>query len=175
MNRRFEGRVALVTGGTSGIGEMTAARFLAEGASVVITGRNAIRGAAVAEELGDRALFVQAEAGVEDDLARAITATVEHYGRLDVLFNNAGGPSVGEVETVTPADFQSAFNVLVGGVVFGTKHAAPIMRAQGRGAIINNSSVASNRTHLGGYLYSMAKAGVSQQTRRPESNSAGTG
>lgn len=165
MHGRFNGRVALVTGGTSGIGEATAARFVSEGASVILTGRNPARGADVAARLGDRAHFVQAEAGVEDDIARAVSVAVERFGRLDVLFNNAGGPSSGEVESVTLADFRAAFDVLVGGVVFGTKHATPIMRAQGRGAIINNSSVASQRTHLGGYLYSMAKAAVSQQTR----------
>lgn len=165
MTGRLEGKVALITGGTSGIGETTVERFIAEGAKVMIAGRNAEKGQAMVEALGPAARFVQTEVKREADIQRAVEATVEGFGRLDCLFNNAGGPTRGEIETVTPENFHDAMDLLLGSVVFGTKHAAPVMRAQGRGAIINNSSVAAARTHMGGYLYSMAKAAVVQATK----------
>ncbi|MBB3893294.1 NAD(P)-dependent dehydrogenase (short-subunit alcohol dehydrogenase family) [Phenylobacterium haematophilum] len=163
MTGRLQGKVAVITGGTSGIGEASVELFVAEGAKVVIAARNADKGAEMAARLG--ATFVQADVRREADIASAIQAAVDTYGRLDCLFNNAGGPTEGDVETVTPKHFSYAMDLLVGSVVFGIKHAAPIMRAQGRGAIINNSSVAAARTHMGGYLYSMAKAAVVQATK----------
>ena len=165
MTARLQGRVALITGGTSGIGEATVRLFVAEGAQVVFAGRNAARGQAIAGALGDHAGFVQADVTREEDIAAAIAHTVERYGRLDVLFNNAGGPTPGELEDVTEEQFGYAMNLLVGSVVFGMKHAAPVMQAQGRGAIINNASVAALRAHMGEYLYSMAKAAVTHATR----------
>src|SRR5690606_28142895 len=140
MTGRLEGKVALITGGTSGIGETTVERFIAEGAKVMIAGRNAEKGQAMVEALGPAARFVQTDVKREADIQRAVEATVEGFGRLDCLFNNAGGPTRGEIETVTPENFHDAMDLLLGSVVFGTKHAAPVMRAQGRGAIINNSS-----------------------------------
>ena len=162
---RLAGKVALITGGTSGIGEVTVERFVAEGARVVIAARNAEKGAQMVAALGDAAHFMRTDVSDEAEIKRAVKATVERFGRLDVLFNNAGGPTAGTVETVTPQDFTTAMNLLLGSVVFGIRHAAPIMRAQGRGAIINNGSVAAGHTHLGEYLYSIAKAGVNHATR----------
>ena len=154
------GKVALITGGTSGIGEATVALFAAEGARVMIAARNAARGEAMVRDLGNHVAFVQTDVSAEAEIKRAIDATVSRFGRLDVLFNNAGGPTPGTLETVTEQDFAYAMNLLLGSVVFGIRHAAPVMRAQGRGAIINNASVAGGRTHMGEYLYSIAKAGV---------------
>ncbi len=84
---------------------------------------------------------------------------------MDVLFNNAGGGTKGGPDTFTADDLDHALKLLLGSVLFGIKYAAPIMKAQGWGAIINNSSVAALRTHMGGYLYSIAKAGVTQATK----------
>lgn len=165
MAGRLDGKVAVITGGTSGIGEATAELFVAEGARVVFTGRNVDKGATIAERLGPNALFVAGDVQNEDDIARAITAATDSFGRLDCLFNNAGGPTPGAMETVTPANFRYAMDLLVGSVVFGIKHAAPIMKAQGSGAIINNASVAALRTDMGEYLYSAAKAAVRQLTK----------
>ena len=162
---RLEGKVALITGGTRGIGEATVEQFIAEGARVVIAARNVEKGQAMAKALGEAACFVETDVRRELDIQRAIDLTVSQFGRLDCLFNNAGGPTSGDLETVTPDDFAYAMDLLLGSVVFGMKHAAPIMRAQGRGAIINNSSVAAARTHMGEYLYSMAKAAVVQATK----------
>lgn len=164
MGKRLEGKVALITGGTSGIGEATVELFLAEGAKVMIAGRNREKGAQMVAALGEACRFVQADVSVEADIQAAIAATVDAFGRLDCLFNNAGGPANGAPDEVTAEDFRYAMDLLLGSVVLGIRHAAPIMKAQGRGAIINNSSVAALRGHMGGYLYSVAKAGVKRAT-----------
>lgn len=162
---RLNGKVALIIGGTSGIGEATVRRFVQEGARVVFAGRAAAKGEALASELGDNAVFVRADVSDESGVERAIGATVDTFGRLDILFNNAGAPSTGTVDTLTPADFDAAMRLLVGSVLFGIKHAAPLMRAQGHGRIINTTSVAGLRGHMGEYLYSIAKAAVAHATR----------
>ncbi len=165
MTGRLVGKAALITGGTSGIGEATVERFVEEGAKVMIAGRNAEKGEAMATALGPAARFVRADVTREAEIKAAIDATVDAFGQLDCLFNNAGGPTRGDTETLTHDDFAYAMDLLVGSVLFGIKHAAPVMRAQGRGAIINNSSVAALRGHMGGYLYSIAKAAVTRATQ----------
>jgi len=164
MGDRLTGRAALITGGTSGIGEATVRLFVAEGAKVMIAGRNADKGAALAAELGANAAFIATDVMREADVKRAIEATAERFGRLDCLFSNAGGPTRGTADTITADDYHHAMDLLLGSVLFGIRHAAPIMKAQGRGAIINNASVAALRGHMGGYLYSIAKAGVRRAT-----------
>ena len=165
MGGRLEGRVALITGGTSGIGESTVELFLSEGAKVMIAARSEEKGAEMVKALGANARFVRTDVSKEADIKAAVDATVSAFGRLDVLFNNAGGGTPGGLQTVTPENFHYAMDLLLGSVLFGIKHAAPVMREQGRGAIINNASVASNRAHMGDYLYSVAKAGVVQLTK----------
>ena len=164
MTGRLEGKVALITGGTSGIGEATVERFIAEGCKVMIAGRNAEKGAAMVEVLGPGARFIVADVTKEAEIKAAIDATNTAFGRLDCLFSNAGGPTRGDAATLTGEDYRYAMDLLLGSVLFGIRHAAPIMKAQGRGAIINNSSVAALRGHMGGYLYSIAKAGVRRAT-----------
>lgn len=165
MAGRLEGKVALITGGTSGIGEATVRRFVAEGARVLIVGRNAEKGREIASELGAAAQFFQADVSHEAEIAAAVAQAVKVFGRLDILFNNAGAGTAGTVETFTEADFSQGINLLLGSVMYGIKHAAPVMKAQGWGAIINNSSVAALRSDMGGYIYSVAKAGVTQATK----------
>jgi NAD(P)-dependent dehydrogenase (short-subunit alcohol dehydrogenase family) len=165
MAGRLTGKVALITGGTSGIGEATVELFVSEGAKVMIAGRNAEKGEAMVSALGASTRFVQTDVTREAEIKAAVDATVDAFGRLDCLFNNAGGPTRGEAATLTQQDFAYAMDLLLGSVLFGIKHAAPIMKRQGRGAIINNSSVAALRTHMGGYLYSIAKAGVTRATQ----------
>lgn len=162
---RLNGKVALITGATSGIGAATAELFASEGATVVLAGRSEERGRAAAERIGKSSIFVRADVSREEDIANVIAVTVERFGRLDVLFNNAGANVAGSVETVTQADIRNAMDLLVGSVLLGMKHAAPVMKAQKRGAIINNSSVAALRTGLGHYVYSVAKASVTHATR----------
>jgi len=164
MPGRLEGKVAVITGSTSGIGEATARRFVTEGASVVISGRNVAKGKALARELGNGARFHAADVRHEQDIADLLDFTVAEFGRLDCLFNNAGGPTPGTPDTVTEEHFNFAMQLLVGSVVFGVKHAARLMGPDG-GSIINNSSVAAHRFGQGAYLYSAAKAAVSHITR----------
>ena len=165
MEKRLGGKVAVITGGTSGIGEATVELFVQHGARVVLTGRNVTKGRELAQRFADSALFVEGDVRREEDVKRAIDAAVDKWDRLDCLFNNAGGAAQGTLEEVTPDQFRDAMDLLVGSVVFGIKHAAPIMKRQSQGAIINNASVAALRTGYGGFLYSAAKAAVRQLTK----------
>ena len=90
MSGRLEGKVAVITGGTSGIGEATVELFIAEGAQVVLTGRSRDKGAALAERLGENAVYFCADVTREEDIKASIDAAVDRFGKLDVLFNNAG-------------------------------------------------------------------------------------
>ena len=165
MSKRLENKVAVITGGTSGIGEATAEVFAAEGAKVIIAGRSEEKGAAIAARLGANVIYQRTDVTTEADIKAVIDLAVARFGRLDCLFNNAGGPDRGTLETVTPEDFNYSMNLLLGAVVFGMKHAAPVMKAQGAGCIINNSSVAAIRMNQGGYLYTAAKAAVTHITK----------
>jgi NAD(P)-dependent dehydrogenase (short-subunit alcohol dehydrogenase family) len=162
---RLAGKVALITGGTSGIGAATVKRFVREGARVAIVGRNAQSGEAIANSLGDAACFMKADVSREAEIVRVLNEAAGWGGRLDILFNNAGGLAPGGVDTFTAEDFDYATRLVLGSVLYGIKYASPIMKAQRWGAIVNNSSIGALRTHMGGYLYSIAKAGVSHATR----------
>lgn len=165
MRNRLAGKVAIITGGTSGIGAATVDLFVLEGATVIFTGRNQKVGVQIGDRLGGSAVFVSADATREGDIESVVALAQERYGRLDILFNNAGALTPGEVDSVTREEFDYAMTLLLGSVVFGIKHATPIMKRQRRGAIINNSSVAAIRTGMGQYLYSIAKAGVTHASK----------
>ena len=165
MSGRLDGKVAVITGATSGIGEVTAEIFVKEGASVILAGRTEEKGNRIADRLGERAVFKRADVMREDDIKALIDFAVNRFGRLDCLFNNAGGQTKGTLETATPDDFDYAMRLLLGSVVFGIKHAAAVMKPQGSGSIINNSSIAAIRIAQGGCLYSAAKAGVTHFTK----------
>ncbi len=165
MSGQLHGKVAVVTGGTSGIGQATVELFVEQGATVLFVGRSTDKGKAIEARIGGNAHYLPGDVTREEDIKSAIDTAVERFGRLDCLFSNAGGPAPGGLETVTPAQFHAAMDLLLGSVIFGIKHAAPVMKRQGRGAIVNNSSVAALRTHMGEYLYSAAKAAVTQITK----------
>jgi NAD(P)-dependent dehydrogenase (short-subunit alcohol dehydrogenase family) len=134
---------------------------VSEGASVVATGRNAERGRALAKALGARVAFVQGDVSREADVKGAVDETVNRFGRLDCLFNNAGaGAPGGPIESIPVDGFDQALGVLVRGVFLGIKHAAPMMKRQGAGSIISNASVAGLRAGLSSHVYSAAKAAV---------------
>src|SRR5277367_730938 len=164
MPGRLDGKTAVITGATSGIGEATARRFVAEGARVVIAGRSEERGRALEKELAERAFFHRADVMHEAEIAAVIDAAIGRFGKLDCLFNNAGAATPGEIDTITEEQFDYGMKLLVGSVMFGIKHAARVMQARG-GSIINNSSIAAHRLGQGGALYSAAKAAVSHITR----------
>ena len=162
----LDGKVAVITGGTSGIGARTAELFACEGAATVIAGRRAAQGQAQAAKLGPKAVFVRADVAVEADVASLVTGTVERYGRLDCLVNCAGeGGSPGGIATVDLSRLQRTLALHLGGVVAGMKHAAPVMAAQRSGSIINVASIGG---HIAGWTfldYSAAKAAIIQLTR----------
>ncbi|MBW2179968.1 MAG: SDR family oxidoreductase, partial [Deltaproteobacteria bacterium] len=160
MSGRLDGKVAVITGGTSGIGEATAEVFVAEGAKVVIAGRSENKGKMIADRLGECVIYQRTDVLKENEIKAVIDLAKDRFGRLDCLFNNAGGTDRGSLETVTKEDFDYSMNLLLGSVVFGIKYAAPIMKEQKSGCIINNSSIAALRTGQGGILYSAAKAAV---------------
>ena len=105
MNKRLEGKVAIITGATSGIGEVTAEIFVAEGARVILAGRTEDKGKMIADRLGDNAVFQKADVMHEEEIKALFDLAREKFGRLDCLFNNAGASSRGTLETVTPDDF----------------------------------------------------------------------
>ncbi len=162
---RLEGKVAVVTGGTSGIGRRMVERFIQEGARVVFTGRRAALGAEVAAKSG--ANFVEADVAQEDDAKRSIGEATGRYGRLDILVNNAGGPApVGRIEDLPLDGFDTTIAVHLRGTLAHIKYAAPVMRAQGSGSIINLGSVAGHRTgYSSSVIYGVAKAAVIHLTR----------
>jgi NAD(P)-dependent dehydrogenase (short-subunit alcohol dehydrogenase family) len=160
---QLEGKCAIVTGATSGIGRRTVERFVEEGARVVFCGRRETLGAQLQAALGrERACFVKADVTLEADVARVVDTCVREFGRVDVLFNNAGGPApTGGIESVAVAGFDAAMATLVRSVMLGMKHAAPLMLGQRSGSIINNGSVAGVRAGLSSSMvYSAAKAAV---------------
>jgi NAD(P)-dependent dehydrogenase (short-subunit alcohol dehydrogenase family) len=165
MTDRLSGKVAVITGATSGIGLETARLFAAEGARVVVSGRSEDKGTALAAELGGESFFQRADVTSEDDIAALIDAAAGRFGRIDCLFNNAGGPTAGGFETITPDQLDYGMRLLVGSVLFGIKHAVRVMKPAGGGSIINNSSIAAHRSANGGLVYSAAKAAVSHITR----------
>ncbi|MFZ1102121.1 MAG: SDR family oxidoreductase [Hyphomicrobiaceae bacterium] len=163
----LDSRIAIITGATSGIGRRTAQLFVEEGASVVFTGRRRTEGEVLANELDGKGLFVQADATSEDDWKRVVAEAMAAHGRIDALFNNAGGPApTGSIASIPVDGFDRAMALLVRSVMLGMKHVAPVMMAQRSGSIVNNGSIAA---HLAGYsssmVYSAAKAAVNQLSR----------
>jgi len=163
----LDGKVAIITGATSGIGARTAELFVEEGARVVFTGRRKPEGEALQKKLGKAAHFEQADATLEADWVRVLDQTLKTFGRLDCLFNNAGGPApTGGITGIPVEGFDAAMALLVRSVMLGMKHAAPVMTRQRSGSIVNNGSIAA---HLAGYsssmVYSAAKAAVNHLSR----------
>jgi len=159
---QLDGRVAVITGAASGMGLATAERFIAEGAKVVIADFNAENGTAAAERLGENCRFTKCDVSVEDDVAAAIALATDAFGRLDVVFNNAGiGGAFGPITEIRVEDWDETFAILTRGVFLGIKHAARVMIEQGEGgSIINTASVAGIGGGAGPQAYSAAKAAV---------------
>ena len=162
----LDGKVALITGGTSGIGASIAEIFVAEGAKVVIAGRRKDRGEKLAQKLGDSASFIRTDVSVEADVKAMIDHAVDRFGRLDCLVNNAGRSSqYCAIADVDLNEFDAVIAVHLRAVFAGMKYAVRVMAAQGSGSIITISSVNGFRAGLGGHYYSAAKAASIHLTR----------
>jgi NAD(P)-dependent dehydrogenase (short-subunit alcohol dehydrogenase family) len=163
---RLDGKVAIVTGGASGIGEASVRLFAAEGARVVAADVEDDRGRRLAERLGGNVIYRHTDVTSEADVRGTVKAAVDDWGRLDVMFNNAGiVGAVGPIEGVSVEDFDWTIRVNLRGVFLGIKHAAPVMRRQGSGSIINTASTAALQAGFGNHIYSASKAGIAQLTR----------
>lgn len=163
---RLDGKVAAITGGASGIGAGTVRRFLEEGAQVLIADLDGDKGAALAAELGAGSAFLRTDVSKEEDVAAMIAETVDRFGRIDVLYNNAGfGGALGPIESTSVSDYDLTMDVLLKSVFLGMKHVAPVMKAQGSGSIISTASVAGLRVGYAPHLYSVAKCAVIHLTK----------
>lgn len=164
---RLENKVCIITGATSGIGKRTAQVFVEHGAKLVIAGRRQAEGEAVARAIGSRCDFVRTDVTDEAQVKALVEFTLERHGRIDCLFNNAGGPApVGGIETIPAEGFDAAIAVLLRSVMLGMKHVAPVMTRQRAGSIINNGSIAGSRAgYSSSMIYSAAKAGVIHLSR----------
>ena len=162
----LEGKVAVITGSTSGIGARTAELFVAEGARIVIAGRREERGRQLARTLGESASFIRTDVSNEADVEAMIAHAVKTFGRLDCLMNNAGsGSAYQEIAKVDLKRFDETIAVHVRGALAGMKYAVPVMAEQKSGSIINVASVNGTRAGLGGHYYSAAKAALIHLTR----------
>jgi len=160
---RFGGKVVIVTGGAAGMGAATARIFARDGAAVVIADLRDEEGAGHIEAIratGGEATYQRCDVTRDEEMARLVQSAVARYGRLDILFNNAGIARDGTVTTQTEADWDAVIGVDLKGVWLGMKHAIPEMRRGGGGAIVNNSSFAGLRGSSRMAAYGAAKAGV---------------
>jgi NAD(P)-dependent dehydrogenase (short-subunit alcohol dehydrogenase family) len=164
--KRLDGKVAIITGGASGIGEAAVRKFAGEGARVVIADLQEAKGKQLAASLGASVLFQKTDVSSESDFQQLIEVAVKRFGRLDCLYNNAGFGCGARPITETPVEeFDSQVAVLLRGTFLGIKHAGTQMKRQKSGTIVNTSSVAGVSGGYANHVYSAAKAGVVSLTR----------
>lgn len=160
-NGRLVGKVAVVTGGASGIGAATVRRFVAEGARVVIADVQDDAGELLAKELGDVAVFAHCNVTEEVDLAAVVDLAVTAFGQLDVFYANAGVMgALGPIARTRTQDADATIAVNLRGVLLSLKHAARVMQPQGSGVILATSSPAAKVGGVGAHTYSATKAGI---------------
>jgi NAD(P)-dependent dehydrogenase (short-subunit alcohol dehydrogenase family) len=165
---KLSGKVAIITGATSGIGKATALLFAEEGADLVITGRRAELGKAVEAEIrqrGVRGVFVQADHSQADDCSRVVERTLAEYGRVDILFNNAGIVTSGTAETTPEEVWHETLAINVTGVWRMSKLVIPHMKKQGGGVIVNNGSDWSVVAGRDAFPYVVSKGAVGLMTK----------
>ena len=165
---KLEGKVAIVTGATSGMGRATAVLFAKEGAKVVVTGRNEERAQAVVDEIkgnGGEAIYVIVDASNVEDCKKIFDATIEAFGTVDILVNNAGMLSMSPLLDVSIEEWNKVFAVNVTSALYLTQLCAPVMKEKGKGVIVKVASVASYAAHHGFAAYISSKhamAGLSK-------------
>jgi NAD(P)-dependent dehydrogenase (short-subunit alcohol dehydrogenase family) len=161
MAERFAGKVALITGGASGIGLASVRRLVAEGAKVAVCDLNAEAGAALVQSLPPGSVrFTACDITDDDHVRRFVASAVTSFGRLDVVFNNAGMLVSGPLTDIAPETWDKVFAVNVKGAFLVCRHAIPALKAGGGGAIINMASLAGLRGMPGLTLYASTKAAL---------------
>ncbi|KAK3120426.1 hypothetical protein QOZ80_9AG0687440 [Eleusine coracana subsp. coracana] len=163
---RLEGKIALITGGASGLGKASAQEFIQEGASAVILADiNSTLGVQTADELGPKAHFIHTDVATESSVAAAVDAAVARHGRLDIMLNSAGvvgprSPSTSELSSLDLSAFDAVMSVNLRGTLAGIKHATRAMGPTGAGSIICVASISGILGGLGTYPYSVSKFAV---------------
>ncbi|KAF3334448.1 short-chain dehydrogenase reductase 3c-like protein [Carex littledalei] len=160
---RLEGKVAIITGGASGLGKAAAQEFIREGATVIIADINSVAGLEAAQELGPKAQFFKCDVSDEQDVSNTVDHTVACHGRLDVMYNNAGIPgplTESDISRLDLTEFDKVMSVNVRGTLAGIKHAARVMRQNGSGSILCTASISGLMGGLGTYPYSISKSTI---------------
>ena len=164
--QELEGKVAIVTGGAGGIGRATSELLVAEGARVVVADVDDDAGREVAQALGEAAAFTQTDVSDADQVQALVDSTVERFGGLDVMFNNAGiGSALTRFLHDDLEDFSRIINVNLFGVIVGAQRAARYMKDHGGGCIINNASIAAINAGAGMIAYRASKAAIAHATK----------
>lgn len=165
---RLKGKVAIVTGSTSGMGRATAELFAREGAKVVVTGRNEERAKEVVDKIkaeGNEAIYIVADMTKLEDVKMIFDKTMEAYGTVDILFNNAGMLSITPLMNLSLKEWEDTFRVNVTAPLHLAQLVTPIMKEKGKGIIINTSSVAGAHAHHGMAAYVSSKHALSGLTK----------
>ncbi len=166
MAGRLDGKVAVITGGCSGIGLRTVELFVAEGAMVVAADLQDEKGAMLEKRFPDKVRYAHCDVTVEADIIAALGLAKSAFGGLDILFNNAGTAGMaGSVEAMNAEGWDKVFALLVRGPALGMHHALPLMRERGGGSIINTASIAGLQAGWGPLAYSTAKGAVVHMSR----------
>jgi meso-butanediol dehydrogenase/(S,S)-butanediol dehydrogenase/diacetyl reductase len=165
---KLQGRVAIVTGGNSGIGRATSLLFAREGAKVVVAARNSSKGEEVVREIkraNGEAVFVKTDVSKSEDVKRLVETTVSLFGRVDILFNNAALSPVGNVLTTSEQEWRDVIDTNINGTFLCTRYVLPHMLKQGGGAIVNTGSINSLMAMKDEAAYDASKGGVLMLTR----------
>ncbi|MEZ5551460.1 MAG: SDR family NAD(P)-dependent oxidoreductase [Pseudomonadales bacterium] len=165
MTDRFEGKVAVVTGGASGIGLAIVSRLVAEGGRAVVADLNSQSLASTAEALGDRIATIAVDVRNEGPVEAMVALAMEKFGGLDLGFNCAGLSVPGEIMDLSEEDWDTTVDICLKGVFLSVKHEARVMAESGGGAIVNIASLNSHVPMIGGAAYACAKAGVEMLSR----------